>query len=232
MAASPVVLVSVDNRIVEGSRWHMTPAQYCEAVVVGAGAIPLMVPPLGEMLDLRPVLDRVDGLLLTGARSNVHPGRYGVEPSADYEPYDEARDATTLPLIGAALERGLPLFAICRGYQELNVALGGTLHTELQQLEGRFDHRAPQSPSADVRYGLSHPIQIAAGGCIGRILGEADVTVNSLHRQGIDRISPRLVIEAVAGDGTIEAVSVRDAKAFAVGVQWHPEYWVRSDKPS
>ena len=232
MPQPPIVLISADNRHFDTVHWHATPRQYAEAVLIGSGAIPLLLPPLGEAIDLDALLDRVDGLVLSGARSNVHPARYGVTPSPEYEPYDEGRDATTLPLITKAIARGLPLFAICRGYQELNVALGGTLHTELQEKEGRFDHRSPESPDLDVRYGLAHPVQVVAGSCIGRILGDAEVHVNSLHRQGIARISPRLQIEATADDGTIEAVSVKDAPGFAVGVQWHPEYWVKTDVAS
>ena len=232
MSTVPVVLISSDNRIFEQKRWHMTPVQYAEAVVVGAKAIPVLLPSIGDMMNLLPVLDRVDGLVLSGAASNVHPACYGVEPAPEYEPYDEARDATTLPLIRAALDRGIPLFAICRGYQELNVALGGSLHTEIHELDGRFDHRSPESNSADVRYGLRHLVKVVGDGCIGQILGPDDVPVNSLHRQGIAEISSRLKIEATAADGTIEAVSVIDAKSFAVGVQWHPEYWVREDVTS
>lgn len=232
MSSTPVVLIATDNRQFEHVRWHVTPAQYAEAVVIGAKAIPVLLPSVGDMMDVLPVLDRVDGVVLSGAKSNVHPTRYGVTPAPEYEPYDEARDATTLPLIQAALDRGIPLFAICRGYQELNVALGGTLATEIQDLEGRFDHRSPPGPAPDERYKLQHHVRVVANSCIGRILGDAEVDVNSLHRQGIATLSPRLAVEATAADGTIEAVSVIGAKAFAVGVQWHPEYWVRNDVAS
>ena len=232
MSATPIVLVSSDNRTFDNIRWHATPAQYLEAVLYGAGAMPLVLPALGGALDLDAILDRVDGVLLTGSRSNVHPSLYGVEPARQYEPYDEARDATTLPLIRRAIERGKPLLAICRGYQELNVALGGTLHTEIQEFEGRMDHRAPESHDQDVRYAIRHPIRIVPGSCIGRIFEADSVEVNSLHRQGIAELAPRLAVEATAPDGTIEAVRVADAPGFAVGVQWHPEYWVRSDSIS
>ncbi|MEJ1160227.1 gamma-glutamyl-gamma-aminobutyrate hydrolase family protein [Prosthecomicrobium sp. N25] len=232
MSATPIVLVSADNRLFDNVSWHATPAQYVEAVLYGSGAMPLVLPALGGGLDLDAILDRVDGVLLTGSRSNVHPSLYGVEPAPQYEPYDPARDATTLPLIRLAIARAKPLLAICRGYQELNVALGGTLHTEIQDFEGRMDHRAPASDNNDVRYAIRHPIRVLPGTCIGRILGEGEVQVNSLHRQGIAELSPRLVVEAAAPDGTIEAVRVADAAGFAVGVQWHPEYWVRSDTAS
>lgn len=233
MSPKPVVLISTDNRDFDDAHWHVTPTQYSEAVVYGAKAIPVLLPSVGDIMDVNDVLDRVDGVVLSGARSNVNPARYGVEPAPQYEPYDDGRDATTLPLIRAALERGIPLFAICRGYQELNVALGGTLNTQIHTLDGRRDHypyRGGDGP--DVRYGLSHHVTVVAEGCIGRILGADEVQVNSLHLQGIAGLSPRLAIEATADDGTIEAVSVIGAKAFAVGVQWHPEYWVRKDKAS
>lgn len=229
---TPIVLVSADYRNFDNNNWHAVPSQYLEAVLYGAKATPLVLPALGNALDLDSLLDRVDGVLLTGSRSNVHPSLYGVEPAARYEPYDEARDATTLPLIRKAIARGVPLFAICRGYQELNVAFGGTLHTEIQDFDGRMDHRAPDSTDPDQRYAIRHPVRVVADSCIGRILGEDEVAVNSLHRQGIAEMSPRLVIEATAPDGTIEAVRVGDAPGFAVGVQWHPEYWVRSDRTS
>jgi putative glutamine amidotransferase len=232
MSIVPIVLIATDNREFDHVHWHVTPAQYAEAVAIGAKAIPVLLPALGDLMDVLPVLDRVDGVVLSGARSNVHPSHYGVEPAPEYEPYDEARDATTLPLIRAAIERGIPLFAICRGFQELNVALGGTIHTEIHELDGRFDHRSPPGPASDERYAISHPVRIVADSCIGRILGRDEVAVNSLHRQGIAELSPRLAIEATAADGTIEAVSVSDARAFAVGVQWHPEYWVRQDTAS
>ncbi len=232
MAGLPLVLVSSDLRSIDGMSWHMTPSTYLEAVVYGAGAMPVMLPALAGALDLDAVLDRVDGVLLSGSKSNVHPSLYGEEPTPDHEPYDPARDATTLPLIRRALERGIPLFAICRGYQELNVALGGTLHTEIQNFEGRMDHRPPEAPTSDQRYAIRHKVRVVRQGCIGRVLDADEIDVNSLHRQGLATLADRLRIEATAPDGTIEAVSVEGATAFAVGVQWHPEYWVRSDHPS
>jgi putative glutamine amidotransferase len=232
MSALPLVLVSTDRRVIDGYEWHMTPSTYLEAVLYGAGALPVQVPSLGGALDLDALLDRVDGVLLSGSKSNVHPTLYGAEPTPDHEPYDPARDATTLPLIRKAIEKGVPLFAICRGYQELNVALGGTLATEIQTFEGRMDHRAPQAPTTDERFAIRHPVTIEPSSCLGRILEGETVSVNSLHRQAIDRLAPGLVVEARAPDDTIEAVRVEGARAFAVGVQWHPEYWVRSDAPS
>ena len=144
-------------------------------------------------------------------------------------PYDPDRDATTLPLIRKAIEHGVPLLAICRGIQELNVALGGTLAAEIQEREGSLDHRAPVSDNQDERFAIRQSVSIKPGSCLAGVFGAGDILVNSVHRQAIDRLGSRLQVEAVAEDGTVEAVSVKDARAFAVGVQWHPEYWVNSD---
>ncbi|BBE73877.1 gamma-glutamyl-gamma-aminobutyrate hydrolase family protein [Oharaeibacter diazotrophicus] len=229
---APVVLVSPDVRNFQGYDWHAAPATYLEATLSRAGAMPLILPAFGERIDLDAVLDRVDGVLCTGSRSNVHPARYGVVPTAAMEPFDEARDATTLPLIRAAIRRGIPLLCICRGLQELNVALGGSLLSEVQEEEGRMDHRAPDSDLQEARFAIRHPVRVAAGGCLGRILGAEAVDVNSLHRQAIGHLAEGLVVEALAEDGVIEAVSVRDAPGFVLGVQWHPEYWAATDGPS
>ena len=167
--------------------------------------------------------------MVTGSKSNVHPDLYGGDASEANGPYDPDRDATTLPLIRKAIERGVPLLAICRGIQELNVALGGTLATEIQDIEGLHDHRAPVSDKQDERFAIRQSVSIKPGSCLAGVFGAGEIKVNSLHRQGIDRLGERLQVEAVAEDGTVEAVSVKGARAFAVGVQWHPEYWVNSD---
>jgi putative glutamine amidotransferase len=228
----PFVAVPADYKEIDGYRWHAASEPYLKAVISGIGGIPLIVPAFGEAIDLGALLDRVDGVLLPGSGSNVHPARYGELPSVDAEPYDRRRDATSLPLIHAALERGVPLFAICRGMQELNVALGGTLIPEVQKLEGRHDHRAPPGDDQDVRFAIRQDVTIIAGGALDKVLGAGTVQVNSLHRQAIGRLADRLAVEATAPDGTIEAVRVIDAPGFAIGVQWHPEYWVESDQPS
>lgn len=181
---------------------------------------------------MKPVLDGVDGLMLTGSKSNVWPELYGKEPTEENGPYDRRRDGTTIPLIRAAIRKGVPLLAICRGIQELNVALGGTLASEIQDLPGRMDHRAPENASQDERFAIRQDIRISEGSCLAGILESEAVRVNTIHRQGIDRLGEGLDIEAVAQDGTVEAVSVRGTKAFAVGVQWHPEYWAETDTPS
>lgn len=221
--ASPLIAVSACVKPIGAHPTHAVGEKYLTAVTAGAGGTPVIVPALGEALDIRALLERVDGLVLTGSLSNVHPSRYGMEPHAAAEPYDEARDATTFPLILEALERRVPLLAICRGFQELNVALGGTLHAEVHAVPGRHDHRAPQEEDLDLRYGPRHRVSFVPGGAFERIAGAREVWVNSLHRQGIDRLAPRLVAEGHAPDGTIEAVRV-EAPGFALGVQWHPEY--------
>jgi len=228
----PVIAVPADMKTFEGYRWHACAAQYLEATAHIAGAMPMIVPALGGELDYSVVLESVDGLLLTGSRSNVHPGHYGQAPTPAYEPFDEARDATALPLIRAAIERGVPMFAICRGYQELNVALGGSIITEIQEMPDRMDHRAPESTVQEERFAIRHTVAPRPGGKLAAILGDKPVMVNSLHRQAIDRLADGLDIEATAEDGTLEAVSVRDAASFALGVQWHPEYWAGSDPAS
>jgi len=225
----PLVAVSTDVRAFENYVWHAAPEQYLEAAVSAAGVLPVLVPSLGERLDLDGLLTAVDGVMVTGSKTNVHPSLYGGEASEANGPYDPARDATILPLIRKAVARGVPLLAICRGIQEMNVALGGTLATEIQEREGAIDHRAPASASQDERFAIRQKVSIRAGSCLAGIFGAGEIKVNSLHRQGLDRLGPRLDVEAVAEDGTVEAVSVRGAPAFAVGVQWHPEYWAHKD---
>lgn len=227
--AAPLIAVSACLRTLGGQPTHWVREKYLTAITLGAAGTPLIVPALGRALRIRELLRRVDGVALTGSLSNVHPTRYGAEPHAAAEPYDEARDATTLPLIQEALELGVPLLAICRGFQELNVALGGTLHAEVHAVLGRDDHRAPEVDDPDERYGPRHPVRFVPGGAFERIAGESEVWVNSLHRQAIDRLAPGLLAEGHALDGTIEAVRVAGARAFALGVQWHPEYKPQSN---
>ncbi|MCA8967626.1 MAG: gamma-glutamyl-gamma-aminobutyrate hydrolase family protein, partial [Planctomycetes bacterium] len=160
----------------------------------------------------------------TGSPSNVHPSRYGVAATPAAEPYDEARDGMTFALMRRAIERGVPLFAICRGFQELNVAWGGTLHARLHEQPGRVDHRMPRSDDADVRYGPAHALHVTAGGLLYGWLGSVQIEVNSLHGQGVDRLGDGLEVEGRAPDGTIEAFSVADSPGFVFAVQWHPEY--------
>ncbi len=229
---SPVALVSADVKEMDVYHWHAAPAPYLDALIEGSSAVPLILPSLGTAIDIGSALDRVDGVLLTGARSNVSPDRYGEAVDEKNGPYDPERDATTFDLARQAIERGIPLLAICRGMQELNVALGGTLHAEIQEQDERFDHRAPQADHNDERFRLAHDIVPTEGGVLSDILGTDPVRVNSLHRQAVGVLSDALAIEARAEDGTIEAASVKNACGFTLATQWHPEYWVSSDQPS
>jgi putative glutamine amidotransferase len=227
----PLVAVAADVKDIDGYRWHAAADQYLRALIEGAGVLPLILPSL-DAIDFGALLERVDGVLFPGSRSNVHPTAYGEIETEAAKPYDPARDKVTLPLIREALAKGVPLFAVCRGMQELNVAAGGSLVSEVQELPGRADHRAPVSDDQKVRFAIRQDVDVKPGGLLARILGAGTHRVNSLHRQAVGRIGENLNVEALAPDGTIEAVSVKNAPAFALGVQWHPEYWVTSDVPS
>jgi putative glutamine amidotransferase len=222
-----VVGIPACTKDIQGLIQYANPARYSAAVIGGAGAMPILLPPVGEgMLAL---LDRIDGLLLPGSPSNVWPERYGATVSLTPDRHDPERDATTLPLVRAALARGLPVLAICRGIQELNVALGGTLHQQVQDVPGRMDHR--EGPGTiDEQYRPTHSVTLSGG--LARIVGETEIRVNSLHEQGIDRVASGLAVEAVAPDGQVEGVRVADAAGFAYGVQWHPESHYAEDAPS
>ena len=230
---SPIlVAVPADVKEFENYRWHATPDTYLKALARVARAIPMIVPAMASVIDIDALLGRVDGLLMTGAASNVHPDRYGVAPSVAHEPYDPERDRLTEKLIRGAVKRGVPLLCVCRGHQELNVAFGGTLATEIQERDGRMDHRAVPHKEQRERFAIRHPVAVSSGGTLSKLVGESELRVNSLHRQAIDRLAEGLTVEATAPDGTIEAVSVKGAKAFALGVQWHPEYWAETDEAS
>jgi putative glutamine amidotransferase len=199
------------------------------AVVVGAGGMPLIVPALGELLALPQLLEQLDGLLFTGSPSNVEPHHYAGAASAPGTLHDSARDATTLPLIRAALDAGVPLLGICRGFQEINVAFGGTLHQRVHEVEGLLDHREPQEQPVEVQYGPRHALQVQPGGLLDGIGLPREFQINSIHGQGVARLAPGLRVEALAPDGLVEAFSVEGAKSFALGVQWHPEWQVASN---
>ncbi len=222
----PIIGVPADIKPIDGAPFHAVGDKYLRAIIDAADAVPLVIPAFGDWYDLRSLLNGLDGVLFTGSPSNVHPGCYDTAPTPEAEPYDEARDATTLPMIREALTHEVPFLAICRGMQELNVALGGTLHPRVHEIVGREDHRRPQHEDRDVQYGPRHSIQVRRGGPFEALAGSREIEVNSLHWQAVDRISERLEVEALAPDGTIEAVSVKDAPTFALGVQWHPEYKV------
>jgi putative glutamine amidotransferase len=216
---------------VEGDHVLNTASQkYVIAAVEGAGGLPFLVPAAGDRMAAETTVARLDGLLVPGSRSNVEPHHYDGPPSAPETVHDPARDGMSLPLLRAAVEADLPILAICRGIQELNVALGGSLHQRLHELPGRLDHRAKRGLPLDERYAYdTHPVTLADGGLFARLAGAPSLIVNSLHQQGIDRLASRLVVEATAPDGQIEAVRLPSAR-FVVGVQWHPEHRL-ADEP-
>lgn len=222
--ARPLVGVASDWRDLDGMPYHIVGDKYARAVAQAAGCTPVLIPAIAESHDPLHLVEALDGIFFTGSPSNVHPSRYGAAPSPRHEPYDQARDATIFPLIEAALEAGLPSLFVCRGFQELNVALGGTLHAKVHEVAGRHDHRRPKHDDVEVQYGPNHTVSLVEGGFFARLAGATELTVNSLHHQALDKVSERLIVEATAPDGTPEAAVVRDAKGFAVGVQWHPEY--------
>jgi putative glutamine amidotransferase len=231
----PIIGVAACRRVVETFHVHWSPEKYVAAAARGADGIPVIVPALGARELSAGFADdlvgRLDGLLLTGSPSNVEPHHYGADPF-DGDWSDPDRDATTLPLIRAALAADLPILALCRGIQELNVALGGSLFQKLHEMPGRMDHRSDKTLPHQDRHGLRHSISITPGGKLAGILGsDADVVVNSLHAQAIDKPAPGVTIEAHANDGTVESITV-DGAHFALGVQWHPEWEFWQDPTS
>ena len=209
--------------------FHMVGEKYARAVLDAAGAAPLLIPSLADELGLDELLQRLDGLLFTGSPSNVEPHLYEGAPSAPGTLHDPARDATTLPLIRKAVRAGVPVFGICRGFQEMNVAFGGTLHQKLHEVPGHLDHRDDGSQPLEVQYGPAHDVTLEPGGVLRSLAASDRIEVNSLHNQGIDRLGAELAVEARAPDGVIEAFRVRDAQRFALAVQWHPEWKVMSN---
>lgn len=227
----PVIGV-IGNAYVVESRYmtQLVGTNNLRAVAEVANALPLMFAGTPRVTDIADVLAAVDGVLLTGARANVHPSHFNTEPHAKHEPYDEERDALALPLIAACIACGMPLFGICRGFQEMNVALGGSLHPEIRELPGRMNHRMPRlengdiHPDPEVIFADRHDVSLVAGGVFARLLGQDRIRVNSLHGQGILELGRQVVVEGVAEDGTIEAISIAEAPSFALGAQWHAEH--------
>ena len=229
-ASRPVAGIVCDHRVIDEHFVHLAGEKYINAIRYGADALPLLIPSLDPPLADEDVLAGVDGLLFTGSPSNVSPRHYGGHPPRDPSLQDERRDATTLPLLRKAIKAGKPVLCICRGFQELNVALGGTLHQHVHEVEGRLDHREAETAPLDDQYGPAHTVTVSEGGLLGCMVAARAFKVNSLHSQGIDRLAPPLHADAVAPDGQIEAVSMPRAKGFLLGVQWHPEWhWAEDD---
>jgi putative glutamine amidotransferase len=222
----PVVLIPADVKQLGDHPFHVAGHKYVMAVAEAAGALPLVVPAISDLLDIDTLLAMADGILLTGAVSNVHPSHFGQAIHNPSLPLDPARDALTLKLVQAAVKAEVPLLAICRGFQEVNVAFGGSLHQAVHEVTGFNDHREAEDASIDVQYGQSHPIDLVADGQLARMVGAKQMMVNSIHGQGVDRLGAGLTAEAFAPDGLVEALRVESANAFTLGVQWHPEWKV------
>lgn len=222
---TPIIGIPACSRAMAGHAQHATPARYATAVIEGAGGIPVLIPPIGE--GGLAVLPRLDGVLLSGSPSNVEPAHYQDPQDLTPDLHDPQRDQTTLPLIRAALAQGLPMLGICRGLQEINVARGGSLFQTVHAQPGRMDHRGGEGDMAH-RYRPKHEVRLS--GALSQLLGAQTITVNSVHGQAINRLGDGLEVEAIAPDGTIEAVRVSDASGFAFGVQWHPE-WGFAENP-
>ena len=209
---------------------HVSGEKYLKALLDGSNALPFIVPSLPEDIETDEILDRVDGVTLTGSYSNVESHHYGDDVADHVGDADPHRDAMSLPLALRALETGVPLLAVCRGHQELNVALGGTLHRDLASVQGFHNHLENKSDPLDVQYGPSHPVSLMEGGLLRNLAGSDSVMVNSLHGQGIARLADGVSVEAVADDGLVEAFTVDTATAFNLSVQWHPEWRVTENE--
>jgi putative glutamine amidotransferase len=229
MSHLPLIGVTACTKQIGLHSYHIAGDKYLRAVVLGAGGMPLIIPSLGELIDQPTLLDNLDGLLFTGSPSNVEPHHYSGPASAPGTQHDPERDRTSLPLIKAAVAAGIPILGICRGFQEMNVAFGGSLHQKVHELDGFMDHREPENQPLEVQYAPSHPLQVQPGGVLAGIGLPSEIAVNSIHGQGVERLAPGLRVEALAPDGLIESFSVEGAQNFALGVQWHPEWQVRSD---
>lgn len=229
MSRQPIIGVSACTKPIGHNLYHTAGDKYLQAITQVAGGMPLIIPALGEQLDQAYLLQHLDGLVFTGSPSNVEPHHYAGDPSEPGTAHDPARDNTTLPLIKAAIAAGIPVLGICRGFQEMNVAFGGALHQRVHEVDGLMDHREPADLESEQQYGLRHAVHVQPGGVLAGIGFADEVQVNSIHGQGVQRLAPGLRVEALAPDGLIEAFSVIGAKSFALGVQWHPEWQVRSN---
>ncbi len=227
----PVVgIVGNVNQINETYTVHATGLMNTEAVALVSGALPLVIPSDPRFVTVEELLETCDGFLLTGGRPNVHPSEYGEDETPAHGAFDRCRDAVVLPLIRACVERGQPFLGICRGFQEVNVAMGGTLYPEIRDLPGRMNHRMPPDGTLEEKFALRHTVRFTPDGVFHRLMGATEVMTNSLHGQGIKRPGSRIVIDGVAPDGTPEAIYVEGAPGFTLSVQWHPE-WRAADDP-
>jgi putative glutamine amidotransferase len=229
----PVIGILGNSHEIEGRYALRGGGDMCsEAVANAAGCLPLIVPADPHFVTVAELLDTCDGFLLPGARPNVHPEEYGDDETEAHGAFDRGRDAIALPLVRACLQRGQPFFGICRGFQEVNVALGGTLHPEIRDLPGRDNHRMPPDGTLEEKFALRHPVRFTLGGPFHRLLGRTEVMTNTLHGQGITEPGEGVVIDGHAPDGTPEAIYIKDAPGFALSVQWHPEWRACEDPVS
>lgn len=229
-ATRPLIGIPADRRMIGLHPFHAVGEKYAQAVLEAAEAVPLLIPAMAQEMNMDELIDRLDGIVFTGSPSNVEPHHYQGPPSAPGTLHDPARDAVTLPLIRKAVKAGVPVMGICRGFQEMNVAFGGTLHQKLHEVPGHLDHRDDDSQPLEVQYGPAHEVTLEPGGLLRKIAGTDRLRVNSLHSQGVDRLGADLAVEARAPDGVVEAFRVAHAQRFAVAVQWHPE-WKVMDNP-
>jgi putative glutamine amidotransferase len=200
-----------------------------KAVHHAAGCMPMVIPALPEAVGTAELLEACDGFVLTGGRANVHPSHYGEDETEAHAPFDAQRDGVALPLIRAAVEAGAPVLGVCRGFQELAVAFGATLHPEIRDLPGRMNHRMPPDGTLEEKFALRHKVHFTPGGAFHRLLGATEAMTNTLHGQGVMEPGDRVVIEGRAEDGTPEAIALRDAPGLALGVQWHVEWMAWED---
>lgn len=221
-----------DRRMQGAHPFHMVGEKYLQALADGSDAYPVSLPSLAEGFDVVDIIDRLDGVFLTGSPSNLEPHHYMGDPSEPGTWHDPERDLAALALIPAVIRAGMPLMAVCRGFQEMNVSFGGTLHQRVHEVPGYLVHKEDPEQALDVQYGPSHQVDFTGGGLLHRITGKTRTTVNSLHSQGIDRLGDELEVDAVAEDGLIEGFTVKDAPGYTLGVQWHPEWQVMSNPDS
>ncbi|MCV6824731.1 MULTISPECIES: gamma-glutamyl-gamma-aminobutyrate hydrolase family protein [Halocynthiibacter] len=231
--ARPVVGI-IGNRFLINDEYpaHASGSMNSEAIAKVSGCVPLMVPSDSDLVEIEDLLACCDGFMFTGGRPNVHPEEYGEEETEAHGLFDRARDSLTLPLIRACVERGQPIFGVCRGFQEVNVAMGGSLHPEIRDLEGRDNHRMPPDGTLEEKFALRHVVTFSDDGPFEQLLGARQVMTNTLHGQGIKVAGPRVVVDGHAPDGTPEALYIKDAPGFTLSVQWHPEWNAENDSVS